>query len=30
MRRIRNAGAAQWVMGKKSGLYDMFDVLGFR
>jgi 4-hydroxy-tetrahydrodipicolinate reductase len=22
--------AAQWVMGKKSGLYDMFDVLGFR
>jgi 4-hydroxy-tetrahydrodipicolinate reductase len=22
--------AAQWVMGKPSGLYDMFDVLGFR
>lgn len=22
--------AAQWVMAKKSGLYDMFDVLGFR
>jgi len=22
--------AAQWVMSKKSGLYDMFDVLGFR
>jgi 4-hydroxy-tetrahydrodipicolinate reductase len=22
--------AAQWVMGKPNGLFDMFDVLGFR